>query len=266
MRPSRLSGSATLRRGVLVAALTAGCQPTTTTDVGGGSTGGTTLNKLAVASYTHVMMTTNAFSSTLGWKVNGTLKTSGTAYLGRALNDTVRFASSTPLVPFEGNNNGGTTAFFSDSWLLTDGAHYSGFGIGVLNSSDPNTAPRFVLAQLDTVTPAANKAHVRFAHFMPGVGPVDVWTGAPGSEAKVITALGYGAISAYQDIQGATGTIPSINVIVTPTGVAPGGANVMTVSGVSTIANPSAYTVAMVFTQSNLSVATTKSIAIYLER
>lgn len=266
MRASPLA-SARAPLGVALAFLVVACNPTTTADIAGGPTNGTTLNKSAVVSYAHVLMTSNAFSSALGWKAAGTLRTNGTTYLGRALNDTVRFASSAPLVTFEGNNNGGTTTFFSDGWTLTDGQKYSGFAIGVINATDPNITPRFVLAPLDTVTPAATKARVRFAHFMPNTGPVDVWYGVPGAETKVVTGLAFGNVSAYLDGAAVSGAIPSLNLIVTPTGVAPAaGTNLANVAGISNVTNPNAFTLALIFTQSNLSVATTRSVAIYQER
>ncbi len=253
--------------GFALALAATACNPTTTADIAGGPTNTGSLNKSAVVSYAHVLMTSNAFSSALGWKAAGTLRTNGTTYLGRALNDTVRFSSSAPLVTFEGNNNGGTTTFFSDGWILTDGQQYSGFAIGVINATDPNIAPRFLLAPIDTVTPAATKARVRFAHFMPNVGPVDLWFGVPGAETKVVTSLAYGAFSAYQDVVAVSSAIPSLNLIVTPAGVAPAaGTNLANIAGITNLTNPNAFTLALVYTQSNLAVASTRSVAIYQER
>lgn len=248
--------------------LLAACNPAVSGDVAGGSTTGTSgsFDKAAVVSYAHVLMTTTSATSTVGWKANGIAKSSGTTYLARFSNDTVRFASGSPLVTFE-VTNGGTTRFLSEARLLVDGQKYAAFAFGVIGSTDPNLVPNFLLAPLDTLTPAAGKAHVRFAHLMPNVGPVDVWSGAPGSEIKVATALAYGGITAYADIQAATALVASINVTVTPTGLAPNaGTNIMTVIGVSNVTNPSAYTLGLLFTLSNASIATTRSIAIYQDR
>ena len=255
MRSPRLR--ATARRLLAPAlALATACSPSTTGNIAGGGGTGTsgTLDKLAIVTYAHVLMTATSATSALGWKANGVQKANSTAYLGTQLNDTVKFASSSPLVTFEANNNGGTTRFLSEARLLVDAQRYSAFAFGIIGATNANYVPNLLLAPLDTLTPAAAKAHVRFAHFMPGVAPVDVWTGAPGAEVKVVTALAYGAISDYVDITAAGNAVPSINVIVTPTAVAPaGGTNIMSIAGISNIANPFVFTLGLIYTQSNFS-------------
>ncbi len=271
MRSPRLRASARRLLAPALAsalALATACSPATTGDIAGGGGTGTsgTLDKSAFVTYAHILMTATTASSALGWKTNGVQKATGTAYLATLTNDTVKFASSSPLVTFEANNNGGTTRFLSEARLLVDGQRYSAFAFGIIGATNANYVPNLLLAPLDTLTPAANKAHVRFAHFIPGVAPVDVWSGAPGAEVKVVTALAYGAISDYVDITAAGGAVPSINVIVTPTGVAPGGGNIMSIAGISNIANPFAFTLALIYTASNFSAPSSKSLGIYLER
>ncbi len=268
MRFSRLPAIA-WRRLAPALALAAGCNPSTTgTIAGGGGTGPSgTLDKTAIVSYAHVLMTATSASSTIGWKANGVQKGTGTVYLGTLLNDSVKFAGTSPLVTFEANNNGGTTRFLSEGRSLVDGQAYRAFAFGIIGTTNANYVPDLLLAPLDTFSAPINKAHVRIAHFLPGVGPVDVWTGAPGAEVKVYTGLAYGAITDYADITAAGVAVPSINLIVTPTGVAPsGGTNIMSVAGISNVSNPGVYTLGLVYALSNFSSPSSKTIAIYLER
>ena len=254
---------------VAVVALAASCNPSSGPDAsGGGGTGSSgSFDKSSVVSYTHLLMTANAASSTVGWRANGAQKGSGVVYLGSLLNDTVRFAGSSPLVTIEANNNGGSTRFLSEARLLVDGQRYRAFAYGIIGATDPNQVPNLLLAPYDTLTPVAGKAHVRFAHFLPGTGPVDIWTGAPGSEVKVATALPYGEITAYGDITAASGVIPSINVTVAPTGVAPNaGTNLISVIGVSNVINPAVYTLTLTYTLSNFGAPGVRSLAIYQDR
>ena len=244
--------------------LLAACQPATTGTLAGGATS-TTNDKSSIINHAHLLMTANASSSTIAFKTNGTQKGAGTTYLGRLTNDTARWASASPLVSFEANN-GGSTRFLSEGRLIAEGLAYDALYHGVIGSVDPNTQPQLLLAPFDTNTPPATKAHVRFAHLMPGVGPVDIWSGAPGSETKVASALVYGAITPYLDIQAATATVPSINVTVTPAGIAPGGANLISVVAITNVTNPGVYTIPLLYNNSNLSVATTKTLAIYVDR
>ena len=259
-----------MRRVALAALLlAAGCNPSSgplsSTDGGTGTSG--SFDKAAVVSYTHLLMTSNTASSAVGWRANGLQKGSGVVYLGSLVNDTVHFAGSSPLVTIEANNNGGSTRFLSEARLLVDGQRYRAFAFGVIGATDPNLVPNLLLAPYDTLTPAAGKAHVRFAHFLPGTGPVDIWTGAPGSEAKVVTALSYGEIATYGDITAASGAIPSINVTVTPTGVAPNaGPNIISVVGISNVIYPGVYTITLVYTMSNFGAPGVRSLAIYQDR
>jgi hypothetical protein len=268
MRQSRPS-IALRRLPGLALTLLAGCNPATLGDAAGGTgtgTGGAS-DKAAVITYTHVMMTSNTVSSSVGWRANGTQKGTGVVYLGSLVNDTVRFAGSSPLVTIEANNNGGSTRFLSEARTLVDGMQYRAFAYGVIGATDPNQVPNLLLAPYDTLTPPAGKAHVRFAHFMPGTGPVDIWTGPPGSEVKVVTALAYGEITAYGDVTAASALVPSINVTVTPTGVLPNaGTNLMSIVGVSSVISPIVYTFTLIYTQSNFGSPGARSLAIYQDR
>ncbi len=252
----------------LATVLVTACNPKDTGDVAGGTGTGSSgaFDKAAVVSYAHLLMTVNTASSTLGWKANGTQKGSGTVYLGTLLSDTVRFSASTPLVTFEATN-GGSTRFLSEARLLSDGQRYRAFAYGIIGSTDPNFVPSLLFAPLDSVTPLTNTAHARFAHFMPGTGPVDVYTGAPGAEVRVVTALPYGGLSDYLDITAPSASVASTNIIVTPTGVARGaGTNIMSIVGLTTVTNPNAYTLALIYPQSNFTSPGSRTLAIYQER
>ena len=137
--------------------------------------------------------------------------------------------------------------------------------IGVNGSTDPNLQPSLVLAAKDSANPVGGAARVRWLHAWPAVGAVDIWSGNPGFEIRVVQNLAYGQISAYSDITAATPTT-SLHVVITPAGVARGVADYANISAISQITVANAYLVPLIYTSSNFSSPGIKSIGIYQER
>ena len=266
MRPTTRSARAALVAATLLAVA---CNPKTDAPTGGGGGsggggGGTANDRASTVSFYHLLMTSNAPSSTVAFKANGVTFGAGSAYLGASLDNTVAWASSSPLVPFE-VTDGGTTRFASVGRLLVNGLSHSAIVIGVNGSTDPNLQPVLVLAVKDALTSPAGTAHVRWLHAWPGVGAVDIWSGTPGFEVRVVQNLAYGQISAYSDITAATPTT-SLHVVITPAGVARGVANHADISAITQLTTGSAFLVPLIQTSSNFSSPGARSIAIFQER
>ncbi|MBI2795615.1 MAG: DUF4397 domain-containing protein [Gemmatimonadetes bacterium] len=268
MRPTARLAHAALLATLLAPVLLAGCSPRTDAPTGGspgsGTGGGVTNDKGSTISFYHLLMTSNAPTSTVAFKANGAIFGAGTTYLGSALDNSVAWASSTPLVPFE-VTDGGTTRFLAVGRLLTNGYGHSAIAIGVIGSTDPNLQPTLVVAVKDSVNPGAGNARVRWLHNWPGVAAVDIWSGNPGFEVRVVQNLAYGQITAYSDITAAT-SITSLHVVVTPAGVARGVADLTNISAITQITTGNTYLVPLIHTSSNFASPGSRSLAIYQER
>ena len=250
---------------LLAAATVTACSPKVDTPAAGGPTGGgTTTDKSSTISFYHLLMTNTAPSSSVAFKANTFTFGAGSAYLATSLNNTVAWSSATPLVPFE-VTDGGTTRFVAQGKLLYNLVAHSAIVIGVNGSTDPNLQPSLVLAAKDSANPVGGAARVRWLHAWPAVGAVDIWSGNPGFEIRVVQNLAYGQISAYSDITAATPTT-SLHVVITPAGVARGVADYANISAISQITVGNAYLVPLIYTSSNFSSPGIKSIGIYQER
>ena len=259
------STSRASRFALATATLLAACNPTTTASPSsGGSSGGGSTDKSSTVTFYHLLMTVASGSSSVTFKANGLPFGAGTFYLGTSLNNTVPWSSSSPLVPFE-VTDGGTTRFAAQGHLLTNGIGHSAIAIGVNGSVDPNIQPAIVVAAKDTVTPPAGTARVRWVHAWPGVGAVDIWSGIPGAEVRVVQGLAYGQISPYSNITAATALI-SLNAIITPAGVARGVADYASIVAISQVTGGNAYLIPLIYINSNFGSPGSKSSGIYQER
>lgn len=255
-----------LRAAALIATTSiVACNPSTANPLAGSGTGGGgTTDRTSTVSFYDLLMTGTTGSSPVSFKSNGTVKASLVTYLGSAPNTSVPWPSTSPLVSFE-VTDGGTTRFLEQGRLLVNSAAHSAIVFGVQGSSDPNLQPNLVVAVRDTLTPTAGNAHVRWLHAWPGVGAVDIWSGIPGAEVRVVQNLAYGQISPYGDITAAS-ALTSLHMVITPAGVARGVADHADISAVSQITSVGAYLVPLIYTVSNFSSPGSESIAIYQER
>ena len=250
---------------LFAAALFVACSPKANTPTAGGGTGGGPItDRSSTISFYHLLMTNTALSSAVTFKANTFTFGAGTAYLGASLDNSVAWASSSPLVPFE-VTDGGITRLVAQGKLLTNSVGHSAIVIGVNGSSDPNMQPSIVLAVKDAVVPIAGTAHVRWLHAWPNIGAVDIWSGLAGFEVRVVQNLAYGQITAYSDITAATPTT-SLRVIITPAGVARGVSDFANITSITQVTVGNAYLLPLIYTSSSLASPGTKSIGIFQER